>query len=80
MSAQRVDYLRQNGTFCLRRIVPSARLPVRTESATCLDRLRELGDLGFSGVERAGLLASRLPSPVGVFWLTNGLRPALLTR
>src|SRR5262249_14816191 len=53
--------------ICAPRPTPTSPAPARAESATCLDRLRELGDLGFSGVERAGLLASRLPSPVGVF-------------
>jgi hypothetical protein len=50
----------------------------RSYSATCLDRRWESGDLGFSGAERAGSLANRLPSPWWVFWLRNGsaARPA----
>jgi hypothetical protein len=50
------------------------------DSATCLDRLRELGVWDSRALSGAGSLANRLPSPCGVFWLTNGPRPVLLTR
>jgi hypothetical protein len=45
----------------------------RAESATCLDRRWEPGDLGSSGAERGGLAReSAAVVPCGMFWLTNG--------
>jgi hypothetical protein len=50
----------------------------RSESATCLDRRWEPGDLGSSGAERGGLARESAAVTPRVFWLTNGsaARPA----
>src|SRR6266851_4150486 len=61
----------------LRAFTPAAGTAVsRSESATCLDPCREPEVAGSSGCwSRPGSLANRLPSPLVVLWLTNGLRP-----